>query len=84
MKRRAGSREVRTVTASEFKAKCLAILEDVGEGGGDVTVTKQGRVVACLERVPSTRPLRRPNLAHLFEFIGDVESPLDVEWKAMK
>ena len=34
------------VTASEFKAKCLALFDRVRDGGETITVTKRGKVVA--------------------------------------
>src|SRR5437763_1144889 len=34
------------VTAAEFKAKCLALLREIEEHGGSITVTKRGRPVA--------------------------------------
>ena len=36
------------IAASEFKAKCLAILDRVHERGEPITITKRGRVVARL------------------------------------
>ena len=38
----------RVVTATEFKAKCLALLDEVEESGGTITVTKRGRAVATV------------------------------------
>ena len=32
----------RTVSATEFKAKCLALLDEVEESGGTITLTKTG------------------------------------------
>jgi prevent-host-death family protein len=37
-----------TISATEFKAKCLAILSDVEATGKTVTVTKRGRPVATI------------------------------------
>ena len=37
---------MRTIGATEFKAKCLAILDDVAETGEVVVVTKRGKAVA--------------------------------------
>lgn len=78
------AKPVRTIAAGEFKAKCLAILDEVGAGGGEVVVTKHGKPVAKV--VPLKKPAvrRRANLAHLVEFVGDIETPVDVEWKAMR
>lgn len=36
------------ISATEFKAKCLAILDDVEATGNTVTVTKRGRPVATI------------------------------------
>ena len=37
-----------TVSASEFKAKCLEIIDKVHRTGEAVTITKRGKVVAKL------------------------------------
>ena len=37
-----------TVTATEFKAKCLALLDEVSTSGGTITVTKRGRPYAVV------------------------------------
>ena len=36
------------VSASEFKAKCLALIDQVEAGGEAIVITKRGRVVATL------------------------------------
>jgi len=36
------------VNVTEFKAKCLALIEEVSTEGGTITVTKRGRVVATV------------------------------------
>jgi prevent-host-death family protein len=46
------------VAAAEFKAKCLAYLDDVHERGRIITITKRGRVVARL--VPADDDEQRP------------------------
>ncbi|HXP84080.1 MAG TPA: hypothetical protein VN841_05135 [Bryobacteraceae bacterium] len=38
----------RIVNVTEFKAKCLAYLADVGEHGGTITITKRGRALATV------------------------------------
>ncbi len=47
-----------TVSATEFKAKCLAILDRVHATGETITITKRGRVVAKLvgESTTDERP----------------------------
>ncbi|HKS95610.1 MAG TPA: type II toxin-antitoxin system prevent-host-death family antitoxin [Terriglobia bacterium] len=44
--------KARTLTATEFKAKCLRILDNLGSEG--VTVTKRGRAVARVTPVSAT------------------------------
>ena len=41
----------RLVTATELKAKCLALLDEVDDKGDTITVTKRGRPVATLQPV---------------------------------
>jgi antitoxin (DNA-binding transcriptional repressor) of toxin-antitoxin stability system len=73
----------KTVSAAEFKARCLALLDDVGDQEGELAVTKRNRVVArLLPPTASSRPLRRAHFKHLVEFVGDIEAPLDDVWKA--
>lgn len=49
------------VTATEFKAKCLALIDRVHTKGESITITKRGRVVAKL--VPEHDLGDRPWLA---------------------
>jgi prevent-host-death family protein len=46
------------IAAAEFKAKCLALLDEVKERGEPITITKRGRVVARL--VPADDDDARP------------------------
>ena len=41
-----------TVAASEFKAKCLRMLDEVAEQGQTLIITKHGRPVARVTPVP--------------------------------
>lgn len=43
----------RIVNATDFKANCLALLDEVQDQGGTITVTKRGRPVATV--VPARR-----------------------------
>ena len=42
---------LRTMTASEFRAKCLHIMDEVAATGEEVVITKRGKPVAKLRRV---------------------------------
>jgi prevent-host-death family protein len=74
----------RTVKASEFKAKCLALMDEVASSGQPVIITKNGKPVADL--VPH-RPAKKNALGILkgeLIITGDIMAPLDVEWDALK
>lgn len=43
----------RIVSATDFKTNCLALLDEVQDHGGTITVTKRGRPVASV--VPARR-----------------------------
>ena len=47
----------RVVSATEFKAKCLALLDEIDQQGGTITVTKRGRPVATVGPAPK-RPYK--------------------------
>jgi len=68
---------MKTMNASEFKAKCLAILDEVAETGEGLTILKHGRPVAQL--LPPVRPsggFPQDALAGTVEFLGDVIGPV--------
>ena len=44
----------RVVSATEFKAKCLAYLHEVEQGEASITVTRRGRPVAVVGRPKRT------------------------------
>lgn len=46
------------VTATEFKAKCLSLIDQVHGGGEPVVITKHGRVVAKLVAASANKPIR--------------------------
>ena len=38
----------RIVNVTEFKARCLALLDEIGERGGTITITRRGRPLATV------------------------------------
>lgn len=76
---------MRAIKASEFKAKCLALMDEVAATRRPVLITKNGRPVA--ELVPYTAK-SGDRLIGLHkgevEILGDIMSPIDVEWDALK
>ena len=67
------------MAAGEFKARCLAVLDDVALSGREVVITKRGRPVAKV--VPIGQALAVP-IAGLIVHQGDLISPVEVEWDA--
>ena len=75
-----GTPGVRTMKASEFKAKCLKLMDEVAETGEEIHITKRGRAVAKL--TPLTQ---RPKTLFgvdrgRIEILGDIVSPMPAEW----
>ena len=72
-----------TMKASEFKAKCLKLMDEVAETGKEIVITKNGRPVSRL--VPH---IERPKTVFgidkgKIEILGDIIEPIDVEWDAV-
>jgi prevent-host-death family protein len=63
----------RVVSATEFKAKCLGILDEVAERGETITITKRGRPVAVLGPPPRRAFKSTANSwAGRAEIVGDI------------
>jgi len=75
-----------TVSASEFKAKCLAMLDDVAETGAELVITKRGKPVARLVPLEATRDAAESMRGSVVFHVDDDEliAPIDIEWDAMK
>lgn len=77
---------MQTIQASEFKAKCLALMDEVARTGNPVLITKNGKPIAEL------RPHRGPRAKSLIgidkgriKILGDIVSPLGSEdWEALR
>ena len=67
---------MRKINASEFKAKCLALLDEVAETGEHITILKRGRPVA--ELVPPVsvgQGLPQESIMGTIEILGDIVAP---------
>jgi prevent-host-death family protein len=74
----------RHIKASEFKAKCLALMDEVGRTGAAVIITKNGKPVAELVPHRPRQQNARGILKNELFITGDIISPIDIEWKALK
>ena len=72
----------RTIKASEFKAKCLKLMDEVADSGHEIVITKNGRPVSRLvpyrEKPTSLFGIDKGRI----EILGDIIEPLDVVWEA--
>lgn len=76
---------VREIGAAEFKAKCLAILDEVARTGEPVVIRKRGRPVAQLVAATGVEegyPQQR--LLGTVQILGDIVSPVlpSDDWEA--
>ena len=73
--------------ASEFKAKCLAILDEVERTGEPVAISKRGRIVAQLVPPRPANDVRYPQLGlrGKAQILGDIISPVlpPEAWEAL-
>jgi prevent-host-death family protein len=78
--------ETRFIGATEFKAKCLALLDEIEEHGGTITVTKRGRPVATVSA--AKKPVwKSPKnlLAGQGKIVGDIVNFTTAHlWEALR
>jgi prevent-host-death family protein len=68
------------IAASQFKAHCLSLLDDVALTGEEIVVTKRGRPVARLVAIEEPQPLEGSVAFHVSD--DELVAPLDVAWDA--
>ncbi len=67
----------RVVSATEFKAHCLALMDEVGRTGDEIIITKHGRAVARLVGPEGGIPSARGWMDGTVTFVGDPTRPDD-------
>lgn len=67
------------VPAGQFKAKCLALLDEVALTGRTLVVTKRGKPIARLSPVGSQGP---PSLLGSVLWEDDILAPIGEHWNA--
>lgn len=73
------------VGVSEFKSRCLQLLEETRQKGREWTITKKGEPVARVVPIRSTQESARGRLKGLVRFHGDIVhwSSAD-EWEVLR
>ncbi len=73
---------MKTIKASEFKAKCLALMDAVASSNESIVITKHGRpvcrLVPYLDRPATLFGLHRSEI----EILGDIIAPAESDWEA--
>jgi prevent-host-death family protein len=74
-----------TLPVTEFKAKCLRLLDQVARQGDSLVITKRGRPVARVVPVSAaTRPLRG-SWKNVFKANGDlVQFDVTEDWESSR
>ncbi len=71
------------ISAGEFKAKCLKLMDNVASTHEPLTITKHGKPVAMMVPVmPKSETLLFGYMAGSATVRGDIVAPVDVEWEA--
>lgn len=72
----------RVMRAGDFKARCLAAMDQVAASGEPIVVTKRGRPVAQLAPVTTRRKTLRGFLKGRIKLGRDIISPIAVRWNS--
>ena len=70
----------RIVKASEFKAKCLKLMDEVAATGDTITVTKNGRPVVEVRAVERPRKSLYGRNRGRIQIVGDLDD-YEMEWE---
>lgn len=76
----------KVVGATEFKAKCLALLDELEEQGGEITVTKRGRPIATVRPAKKRRFKSTAGILEgKIEILGDIVNFETTDlWEALR
>ncbi len=76
--------DIRTIKASEFKAKCLELMDEAADSGIEIVITKNGRPVSRLVPYREKKPNMFGRDRDKIRIIGDIIEPIGVTWDAEK
>ena len=66
--------------ASEFKARCLKLMDEVAETGEEIVITKNGRPISRLTPYRQQKAAPFGVLRNELKILGDIVSPMPPEW----
>ena len=68
---------MKRIGAGEFKARCLALMDDVRKTREPVVITKRGKPVAKLVPADDAEQEFIGRLKGVIRSVGDIESPIE-------
>ena len=74
----------KAISAAEFKATCLEVLDTVSRTGHGIIVTKRGKPVVRVAPLVEKPKNIVGALRGLVTISGDLMSPIDADWDALK
>ena len=73
---------MQTIKASEFKAKCLHLMDEVNQTGKEILITKNGKPVSILKPYRTVPKTLFGLHKGVLESKDDLIDPLNVQWDA--
>ena len=70
----------RKINATAFKARCLALIDEVAETGQPLTVTKRGKAKVQIVAVREKPKTLIGATKGTFEILGDIVGPIDNDY----
>lgn len=73
-------RDSKAISASEFRARCYALLKRVNQTGEEIVITKRGKPVAKLVAVRGREPVIG-SMKGTVQILGDIIAPDSPDWE---
>jgi len=73
---------MRTIKASEFKAKCLELMDEVTASGEQLVITKRGKPISLLAPYPDRSASLFGRHRDSLKIRGDIVAPIGETWDA--
>ena len=73
---------MRTISAAEFKARCLTLMDDVSNTRETLVITKRGKPVAKLVPAGKDRQEFIGRLKGVIEIAGDLDADPPESWES--
>jgi prevent-host-death family protein len=70
----------RKINAADFKARCLALIDEVAESGEPITITKRGKAKVQIVAVREKPKTLWGATKGTFKILGDIVGPIVEDW----